>query len=55
LGSECVVASLGAAEAGLTSIHLVHPVMLHSTNPARLRIDHRNMFIVMIAVSSEKE
>jgi hypothetical protein len=55
LGSECVMVSLGSVEGGLTSIHLVHPVMLHSRNPARLRIDHRNIFIVMIAVSSEKE
>jgi hypothetical protein len=47
--------SLGSAEGGFTSIHLVHPVMPHSTNPARLKADHLNMFIVMIAVSSEKE
>jgi hypothetical protein len=47
--------ALESTEGGLTSIHLVHPVMLHSTNPARLRTDHRNIGIVMIAVSSEKE
>jgi hypothetical protein len=47
--------SLGSTEGDFTSIHLVHPVIPHSTNPARVRTDHRNMFIVMIAVSSEIE
>jgi hypothetical protein len=44
-----------AAEEGLTSIHLLHPVVPHSTNPARLRTNNRDMFFVMSIVSSEIE